>query len=89
MTHKINDRQACTNKNKVCEMHLYIIFYNNKCNFSFHHHEPSDQHARQESNKKTSWVRKGFSTTDHLHIISQLIERSKEYKIPLVVGDLN
>ena len=52
MTHKINDKQACTNKNKVCEMHLYIIFYNNKCNFSFHHHEPSDQHARQESNKK-------------------------------------
>ena len=55
-THKINDKQACTNKDKVCEIHLYIIFYNNKCNFSFHHHEPSEQHARQESNKRTSWV---------------------------------
>ena len=32
--------------------------------------------------------RKGFSTTDHLHIVSQLIEKCKGYKIPLVVGDL-
>jgi len=51
MTHKIDDKQACTNKDNLSK--IYIIFYNNKCNSSFQQsrHKPSDQHATQESNK--------------------------------------
>ena len=30
--------------------------------------------------------RKGYSTTDHLHALNQLIEKSKEYQRPLCLS---
>ena len=34
----------------------------------------------------TSWIPRGYSTTDHLHALNQLIEKANEYQLNLCVG---
>ena len=36
--------------------------------------------------RKQAGFRKGFSTTDHLYVTNQIIEKSNEYNLPLCIG---
>ncbi|GFS22626.1 endonuclease-reverse transcriptase [Elysia marginata] len=36
--------------------------------------------------REQAGFRKGYSTTDHIHTLNQVIEKSNEYNLPLCVG---
>ena len=39
--------------------------------------------------REQAGFRKGYSTTDHLQALNQIIEKSNEYNLPLCIGSID
>jgi hypothetical protein len=78
LIHKKGDRKDLSNYRPITlTSHIYKLFMKvllNKVSEELDQQQPSNQAA----------FRKGFSTTDHLFVMNQLIEKSREFNKPLV-----
>ena len=80
LLHKKGDQRNLSNYRPISLLNnIYKLFtkiITNRISRTLDDNQPREQ----------AGFRKGFSTTDHLHAVNQLIEKCAEYKIPLVVA---
>ena len=80
LLHKKGDRKNLKNYRPITLLpHMYKLFTKVVCN-------RITKTLDENQSVEQAGFRKGFSTTDHLHTINQVIEKCNEYGKPLCIG---
>ncbi|KAG6928863.1 hypothetical protein G0U57_006888, partial [Chelydra serpentina] len=80
LLHKKGDQENLKNYRPICLLsHIYKLFtkvITNRLSQSLDEQQPREQ----------AGFRRNFSTIDHIFTLSQLLERAREYKLPLCIA---